>query len=481
MANSEDHNATKKSGAWLLLIMLGFSFAGPQMFDAQAATVAYTLSYASTGSTHVHVRVDSLPGTTMPRTFLIPRAIPMGYGEEPYGRFVSDVQSFDARKSLNVSRADGPRWQVGTATRVEYDVDLARMENEVGNGTDSSRVRQGYVFILGYSVFGFIEGLENEPVELHIDGPDGWRVFSTLSTAGGLTRAKDFYALADSQVAMGPRLSLATVHYPREKDAPLTLALFSETDVDQGRLERLSGEAMAAMLDYFSSTNSPPFQHYTVFLEFVNRLPNHDYGFGMEHLESFHAAMETADAAPTGFPDLRFRYHMAHHIAHAWVPKRCYGEGYYPFTWGVAPKIDTIWFSEGFAQYAAMVAVANDENERQRMLDRRFRSVLREVPLELNHMGLSELSLRASTNYVGDFRIAQIVFSRGGLMAEEMDTRIRTQTHGEKSLRDALRALVAWSAQTHRAFGVEELPVRFKEATGVDTKSILEKWMARSN
>jgi predicted metalloprotease with PDZ domain len=201
----------------------------------------------------------------------------------------------------------------------------------------------------------------------------------------------------------------------------------------------------------------------------------------MEHLESFHTALETPDANPAEFPDLRFRYYIAHHMTHAWIPKRCYGGGYYPFSWGAAPKIDTIWFSEGFGQYAAMVAVARDEHERQQLLERRFRSVLRSVTPELSRSSLPDLSLRVSTRYLEDFPTAQIVFSRGGLMAEEMDTRIRTQTHGEKSLRDALRALVAWSAQTHRAFRVEDLPVRFQEATGVDTKVILEKWMARSN
>ena len=185
----------------------------------------------------------------------------------------------------------------------------------------------------------------------------------------------------------------------------------------------------------------------------------------------------TDDADPGKFPDPRFRYYIAHHIAHAWIPKRCYGEGYYPFSWGVAPKIDTIWFSEGFAQYAAIVAIARDEDQRRLLLDRRFRSVLREAPPELRRVPLRELSLRASTNYTGDFRIAQNVFSRGGLMAEEMDTQIRTQTHDGKSLRDALRALLAWSAQTHRAFRVEELPAVFYEATGVDTKAILEKWI----
>jgi predicted metalloprotease with PDZ domain len=59
-----------------------------------------------------------------------------------------------------------------------------------------------------------------------------------------------------------------------------------------------------------------------------------------------------------------------------------------------------------------------------------------------------------------------------------MDDRIRSETRGAKSLRDALRGLVVWSAQNHRAFRIEELPARFREATGVDTRDIMERWLA---
>ncbi len=59
-------------------------------------------------------------------------------------------------------------------------------------------------------------------------------------------------------------------------------------------------------------------------------------------------------------------------------------------------------------------------------------------------------------------------------MAAEMDDRIRTQTSGQKSLRDALRYLMAWTAQNRRAFRTDELPEIFRQATGVDTTSILE-------
>ena len=47
----------------------------------------------------------------------------------------------------------------------------------------------------------------------------------------------------------------------------------------------------------------------------------------------------------------------------------------------------------------------------------------------------------------------------------------------EKSLRDPLRHLVARSERDRRAFPIEELPVLFPMATGVDTRDILNRWL----
>ncbi len=436
--------------------------------------VRYLLSYAAPGSTSVHVRIELAGVPPALRTLVIPRAVPMGYGEEPYDQFVARVAAFDAAgKRLEVARGEGPRWRVGPAARVEYDVDLARMEQRIHDATDSSRVRPGYAAFLGYSVFGFFEGQEERPIELQIEAPKGWPVVSTLAPAGGPLRADNFYALADSQIAMGPALHFERVHVVEAAVPPLYLALYAEAEADPARLAGLAGEAYAKIIAYFDSA---PFAHYTVFLEILKPVsPEHEYGFGMEHLESFHS---TLDARSEGMPDLGLEYHIAHHMAHAWIPKRCYGEGYFPFRWDTAPKIDTIWFSEGFAQYAAIAALAASEEQRQQMLERRFRSVLQEASPELRRMTLRELSLAASTQYASDFRIGKLTFARGGLMAAEMDERIRAETHGEKSLRDALRHLVAWSTANHRAFHIEELPVRFREATGVPTRDILERWLA---
>jgi predicted metalloprotease with PDZ domain len=78
--------------------------------------------------------------------------------------------------------------------------------------------------------------------------------------------------------------------------------------------------------------------------------PQHQYGMSMEHLDSstyYLAASASLTTASTPDDEARVLYNFAHHISHAWVPKRVYSEGYFPFQWELAPVLDSIWFAEG--------------------------------------------------------------------------------------------------------------------------------------
>ena len=210
----------------------------------------------------------------------------------------------------------------------------------------------------------------------------------------------------------------------------------------------------------------------------------HEYGMSMEHLNSstyYLAASTGLTAASTPADEARVLYNFAHHMAHAWVPKRVYGHGYFPFQWELAPVLDSIWFAEGFGQYAAIMAVANGTADpaayRDGMLDRRFRPNLSSAPAFLRRLSLVELSRVASTRYSEDFRTGRLVFSRGGLMAAAIDDRIQSESKGTKSLRDALRYLVSWTARERRAFANDELASLIQQATGVDTGPVIEQWL----
>ncbi len=73
--------------------------------------------------------------------------------------------------AISVDRDElAPRWIIGkqaasstAITRIEYDVDVAKMERDIFSAADTSKIREGYVGLLGYSIFAFIEGREESP------------------------------------------------------------------------------------------------------------------------------------------------------------------------------------------------------------------------------------------------------------------------------------------------------------------------------
>jgi predicted metalloprotease with PDZ domain len=455
------------------------------------AEISYSLAYTEFRPGVVSVRIVLPPGPPGARTLIVPRAIPMGYGEQPFDRFVSAVSAIAGDGSaLSVERSEGPRWVLGTSistlARIEYEVDVALMEREVLAASDTSKARSGYLSVLGYSVFGYVEGLEDRPVRLDLEVPGSWPLLTTLSPRLPLpvgrdsAAAENFYALADSQVVAGPNLQVRAL----ETRPPAFFALYAEGETDVALLSDLAEEALLRVIDYFGGA---PFPRYTALQELLEPLSDrHRYGFSMEHLSSatFYLARDSGLTGSSSPSDrARILYNFAHHFAHAWIPKRAYGKGYYPFTWELAPVLDTIWFSEGFAQYAAVEALADslpDEERRafrENLLERRFRQNVASAPGFLRTMSLVELSRVASTRYSEDFRTGRLVFSRGGLMAAAIDDRIREKSGGARRLRDALRHLVSWSRENRRAFEIEELPAIFREATSVDTGAVFDEWL----
>ena len=452
-----------------------------------ASTVAYRLSYEQNGVDSVSIEMSWAPALPAPTALVMPRAIPMGYGEQRYDSFVTDVRAFtSAGPGSAVEREEGPRWRLPAGTqRVSYRVNLRQMERDIRGASDASRVRDGYLSALGYSVFAFVDGFESRAAALRVDGPAGWPVFSTLAprvpaaTTAVEARAADYYALADAQIVMGPRASIRRL---TDTPVPLYQAAYAESAVDLNRYGRLAVTAFQRVVAYFGSV---PFQHYTVQQELLTPIsPQHEYGMSMEHLDSSTyylsvAAALTANSAPDA--ELPVLYNFAHHFSHSWVPKRAYGPGYFPFQWEIAPVLDTIWFAEGFGQYAAIMAIAagmpNPAAYRENILATRFRRNITTAPPFLKRLPLVELSRIASTRYAEDFRTGRLVFSRGGLMAAAIDERIQSETNGARSLRDAFRFLVAWSARERRAFTIAELPDLIQQATGVQTRAVIDEWL----
>ena len=450
--------------------------------------VDYALRYAR--SSHTVTVSLTLPDlVTGPAALVMPRTYPGGYEQLPYDAYVARVIAYAPDgASLPISKdADGPRWTLGSAGEtirvIEYVVDVARMEAATRSAVSSSKIRNGYVGLLGYSIFAYVEGLQNRPVRLRVSGPKGWPVLATLnptsppSITETAVRAANYDELADSQVMMGPDLRLARL----AGAIPLVMAVYAEGHIDEILESHLAREALDRVQQYFGDT---PIPQYTMQLEFLRPKPGHQYSFSQEHTKSgsFSFAIDAPLTARSSAQErVRVLFNFAHHMAHCWVPVRVYGVGYRPLVWEMTPVIDTIWFNEGFGRYAALAALAEGmaaqdaKAYREDYLKRRM-EILNGAPSFIRRMSLEVLSREASFLYGEDFRTGANIGARGLLMAAEMDDRIREETHNQKSLRDAFRWLLAWSAEHRTAFLTDRFPAYIESATGVAVTDIFERW-----
>jgi predicted metalloprotease with PDZ domain len=450
--------------------------------------IDYALRYARSSHT-VTVSLTLPDSPAGPAALVMPRTYPGGYQQLPYDAYVARVVAYAPDgTSLPISKdADGPRWTLGrvgeTIRVIEYVVDVARMEADTRSAVSSSKVRKGYVGLLGYSVFAYVEGLQDRPVRLRVNGPKGWPVLATLnptippSITDTVVSAANYDELADSQVMMGPDLKVATL----AGAIPLVMAVYAEGHIDEILESQLAREALDRVQQYFGDT---PIPHYTMQLEFLRPRPGHQYLFSQEHMKSgsFSFAIDAPLTARSSAHERdRVLFNFAHHMAHCWVPVRVYGAGYRPLIWEMTPVIDTIWFNEGFGRYAALAALAEGmaaqdaKNYREAYLKSRM-EILEDAPLFIRRMSLEVLSHEASFLYSEDFRTGANIAARGLMMAAEMDERIREKTRGQKSLRDAFRWLLAWSAEHRTAFITDHFPAYIESATGVAVTDIFERW-----
>src|ERR1043166_6235525 len=169
--------------------------------------------------------------------FIMPRSIPGGYGIYMYDKFVdhlhaisTDGQMLQMIKDNN----DAPRWNCADTSkkisRIEYEVNLDRMERQLA-ASDASIIRPGFAGILNYSIFGWIDGMEEQAIQCSIETFSNWPVLTTLAPSASIQtgslkfNADNYYTFADAQTFMGPRMRVKEFAGP----VPLFIASYCQT------------------------------------------------------------------------------------------------------------------------------------------------------------------------------------------------------------------------------------------------------------
>lgn len=442
--------------------------------------VSYSITYNDSSSSKVKITIRPTKLKRGTITFIMPRSVPGAYSILRYDSFIEGLSAIDnAGETLSIHKDSNgaPRWYcTDTAkviTQLTYEIDLRKMESQL-DPTDASIIRRGFAGLLNYSIFGWIEGTEQQPVQCTVHTFDQWPVFTstqpTMQMAKGtLTfNAENYYMLADGQLFMGPQFQVKEF----KGLVPLFIASYCETGheylEDYGKQGIMSLEILH---DYFGEL---PFKQYSILLRKALPLePGSVPPFGMEHLQSSTFFGDTSDFRSNPLSKAEVIATMPaylHHMGHSFIPLRCYGDAYRPYVKEIPPVINNIWFNEGFMWFVLYEALKSDRWEKLF-----YNNTYKADPL-IKKMSLQELSQEASFMYSTDFRLGRAVFSRGAGMAIEMNNYIKEKTGGKKSMKDVLRSLYYWTKENKRPFTMEEFPLLINKASGVNLTAIYNKW-----
>ncbi|MBS1793229.1 MAG: hypothetical protein JSS81_05215 [Acidobacteria bacterium] len=445
-----------------------------------AAQVNYSLTYGEDSRSVAKISVELPAPASGAASFVMPRSIPGEYSISSYDAFVENIAAVTAsgeRIALTKNEFDAPRWQavdnVKPIIRIEYEVDLRKMERKMPPGS-ASAARDGFAGILNYSIFGWVEGTENQPVHCRVKTSKDWPVFSTNRPAAAARKGEfgfdteNYYELADGQIFLGPRFRVKEFKGP----VPLFVASFCEPgDEFLDDYGKQGVRSLEILNDYFGEI---PFRHYSIML--VRAIPL-EAGtapqLAMEHLASATFFGDTVGMRKAPLSDEELNRSISpylHHMAHAYIPLRSYGDAYRPIVQEIPPIIRNIWFNEGFMWF-----LAYDTLKFERMLTV-FKNGAFNTSETIKKMNLTELSQLGSTAYGTDFRIGRALYSRGALMAIEMNESLLKKSGGKKSMKDVIRALYYWGKQNRRAFTMDEFPRLINRAGGINLQKIYEKW-----
>jgi predicted metalloprotease with PDZ domain len=353
-----------------------------------------------------------------------------------------------------------------------YEVDVISMQKDLGS--DASVLLPGYAGIMNYSVFGWIEGREKEALRCRFSTIGGWQVFSTIDPKEFPDKenvnitCKDYFQLADGQTMMGPAFQV------KKFEGPVPLYVSSYAESNNEYLEDIGWwgvQSMKILKDYFGEI---PFEHYSIVRQYFHLLDSSAVSLAMEHMNSatFTAKYSGALLGPVDTATKFQRmFGILHHMGHSYIPLRSYGDDYKPYVLPIAPVIKNIWFNEGFIWF-----LCADTLKSKALLKRLDDNAFHEDP-EIARLPLFTLSAIASTQYGTDFRIGQSTFSRGAMMASEMDLLIKKQTGGNRSMKNVLRYLYEWGKKNKRPFTMEEFPGLLNAGAGVDVSGIYAKWL----
>jgi predicted metalloprotease with PDZ domain len=406
--------------------------------------IAYRLSMPRPASHLFHVAIDvDLPADANIPTvdFQIPRWQP---GRYSVANFASNVQEFSARagsSALTFEKADDQTWRVSTRGARSFTVAYKVYGNDLSGTYAQLDVTHGSY--TGGEVFMYVVGHKQDPVELQIDAPAGWRIVNGRSETPDQKNWKypNYETFIDNPTEIGPDWTLDTFTV----DGKTYRVVVHSRATEGGRRPELVRGIERIIRAQVAMWGPPDLSSYTFMIHYAADGQSWD---GMEHLVSTQIVLPGALSDGNSLDDTLET--ASHEFFHVWNVKRLRPVELGPWDWTRPAQTRSLWIAEGLTNYYGHVMMRRagiwDED---RLID-----ALSHVIDEVENAPGSKLMSAVDSSLAAPFIDAAVhrqrtnldntsitYYYRGEIIGLVLDLMIRGRSGGKRSLDDVLRRM----------------------------------------
>jgi predicted metalloprotease with PDZ domain len=348
------------------------------------------------------------------------------------GRYVRKFEAFDSKgKPLEAKKISTNQWQLSKPEKtreIRYTIaetwDTPVKEHNIYRMCGSS-LEKDHALLNGQTLFGYPQGMQNEPLRIKLNYPTDWKAGTVLvPDAQGYYHTKDYDQAVDSPILLG-RLTEATT---KLGDAEVALYCYSKTDQIKaepllGHMQKMLGAAQAFLVQL-------PVKRYAFLYHFEDQSQG-----AWEHSYSSEYTLKEQPLTPEyaqGITDM-----AAHEFFHIVTPLNIHSEIIEHFNFVQPTGSQHLWLYEGTTEWAAHMMqlrgglVTLDEYLSTLHDKVTYDHMRADTTYSLKRLGLNSFSDEGQEQYGN-------IYQRGAMTAALLDLRLLELSGGKRGLREVL-------------------------------------------